>query len=87
MYADEADMLNMALFGKTANPKAQGNIRDAANIEQLVVLLCYVELVDKKPLCLISKIKSPFFQRNDYFSIIFNPAVKFRQVHFCSIFI
>ena len=44
MYADEADMLNMALFGMTAkqwrdaNSKAEGNIRDAANIEQLVVL-------------------------------------------------
>jgi hypothetical protein len=44
VYADEADMLNMALFGLTAkqwrdaNPKAEGNIRDDANIEQLVVL-------------------------------------------------
>lgn len=44
VYADEADMLNMALFGMTAkqwrdaNPKAEGNIRDAANTEQLVVL-------------------------------------------------
>jgi hypothetical protein len=44
VYADEADMLNMALFGMTAkqwrdaNPKAEGNIRDAATIEQLVVL-------------------------------------------------
>jgi hypothetical protein len=44
VYADEADMLNMALFGMTAkqwreaNPKAEGNIRDAANIKQLVVL-------------------------------------------------
>lgn len=44
VYADEADLLNMALFGMTAkqwrdaNPKAEGNIRDAANIEQLVVL-------------------------------------------------
>jgi len=44
VYADEADMLNVALFGKTAkqwrdaNPKAEGNIRDAAAIEQLVVL-------------------------------------------------
>ena len=42
IYADEADMLNVALFGITAkqwreaNPK--GNIRDEANIEQLVVL-------------------------------------------------
>ena len=44
VYADEADMLNMALFGKTAkqwrdaNPKADGNIRDTTAIEQLVVL-------------------------------------------------
>jgi hypothetical protein len=44
VYANEADMLNVALFGMTAkqwrdrNPKAEGNIRDAATIEQLVVL-------------------------------------------------
>jgi hypothetical protein len=44
VYADEADMLYMALFGLTAkqwretNPKAEGNIRDMASIEQLVVL-------------------------------------------------
>ena len=44
VYADEADLLNMALFGITSkqwrdtNPKAEGNIRDAASIEQLVVL-------------------------------------------------
>jgi len=44
VYADEADMLNMALFGRTAkqwrdaNPKAEGNMRDEATIEQLVVL-------------------------------------------------
>lgn len=44
VYATEADMLNMALFGKTAkqwrdgNPKAEGNIRDEASLEQLVVL-------------------------------------------------
>ncbi len=44
VYASEADMLNMALFGKTAlqwrneNPNAEGNIRDMATIEQLVVL-------------------------------------------------
>ena len=51
MYADEADMLNMALFGMTAkkwrdkNPKTEGNIRDAANIEQLVVL-CNMESIN-----------------------------------------
>jgi len=44
VYASEADLLNMALFGKTAalwrneNPKAEGNIRDHATLEQLVVL-------------------------------------------------
>ncbi|WP_339698251.1 KilA-N domain-containing protein [uncultured Roseivirga sp.] len=44
VYASEADILNMALFGKTAkqwrteNPSAEGNIRDEATIEQLVVL-------------------------------------------------
>jgi hypothetical protein len=44
VYANEADMLNVALFGITAkqwrdtNPKSEGNIRDYATIEQLVVL-------------------------------------------------
>ena len=44
MYANEADLLNVALFGLTAqewrsqNPDAEGNIRDQATIEQLVVL-------------------------------------------------
>lgn len=44
IYANEADMLNMALFGITAkqwrdeNPNTDGNIRDLATIEQLVVL-------------------------------------------------
>ena len=44
VYATEADILNMALFGKTAkqwrdeNPDSDGNIRDFATIEQLVIL-------------------------------------------------
>ena len=44
VYADEADLLNMALFGITAkqwrieNPGKDGNIRETATIEQLVVL-------------------------------------------------
>jgi hypothetical protein len=44
IYADEADLLNVALFGKTAkqwreeNPNEKGNIRDYASLEQLVVL-------------------------------------------------
>lgn len=43
-YADEADMLNVVLFGKTAkqwraaNPGKKENIRDYANINQLLVL-------------------------------------------------
>lgn len=43
-YASEADVLNMALFGQTAkqwrdaNPKLDGNMRDHATIEQLLVL-------------------------------------------------
>lgn len=43
-YASEADMLNVALFGKTArewkeqNPEAKGNMRDEATILQLIVL-------------------------------------------------
>lgn len=44
IYANEADVLNMALFGKTAkdwrveNPHKDGNIRDYADVTQLVVL-------------------------------------------------
>ena len=44
VYANEADLLNVALFGITAkqwrdeNPNIDGNIRDHATIEQLVVL-------------------------------------------------
>jgi hypothetical protein len=44
VYASEADVLNMALFGKTAkqwrdeNPGEKGNIRDYANVSQLVCL-------------------------------------------------
>ena len=43
-YASEADMLNVVLFGKTAkqwrdeNPEKNGNIRDEADLNQLLVL-------------------------------------------------
>jgi hypothetical protein len=43
-YASEADLLNVALFGQTArqwrdaNPGLDGNMRDDASIEQLLVL-------------------------------------------------
>ncbi|MEE1211284.1 MAG: KilA-N domain-containing protein [Treponema sp.] len=44
VYADEADMLNVAMFGMTArqwreaNPELKGNIRDYASINQLICL-------------------------------------------------
>ncbi len=44
VYADEADLLNLALFNKTASSwrkehsDEKGNVRDSATIEQLVVL-------------------------------------------------
>lgn len=44
-YADEADLLNLVLFGKTAkqwreeNPDATWNIRDYADIHELVILI------------------------------------------------
>jgi hypothetical protein len=44
IYANEADLLNIALFGMTAkewkdkNPDLKGNMRDYATVEQLVVL-------------------------------------------------
>lgn len=43
-YANEADILNVALYGKTAkqwkveNPDKEGNIRDHSTIEQLLIL-------------------------------------------------
>ena len=45
IYADEADVLNVALFGMTAkmwrekNPELEGNIRDHATLHQLIVLV------------------------------------------------
>ena len=44
VYANEADVLNMALFGMTAkewrevNSDKDGNIRDFASVEQLIIL-------------------------------------------------
>ncbi len=45
VYADEADLLNVALFGSTAkqwreaNPGLEGNMRDHASVAQLVVMV------------------------------------------------
>jgi hypothetical protein len=44
IYANEADLLNVALFGQTAkqwreaNPNIEGNMRDYATLEQLLIL-------------------------------------------------
>ncbi len=44
VYANEADVLNVTLFGmsakqwRDANPELKGNIRDYANVSQLVCL-------------------------------------------------
>ncbi len=44
VYASEADLLNMAVFGMTAkewqliNPNLKGNMRDHATLEQLLIL-------------------------------------------------
>ena len=44
MYANEADVLNVAMFGMTAkqwreaNPELKGNIRDYATINELICL-------------------------------------------------
>ena len=44
VYANEADVLNMALFGFTAkdwrdaHPDLQGNVRDYATVNQLICL-------------------------------------------------
>ncbi len=45
IYASEADLINVAIFGKTAkqwrneNPKLEGNMRDYANVAELVCLV------------------------------------------------
>jgi hypothetical protein len=71
IYASEADILNMAMFGMTAkewrdrNPDQDGNIRDGATLEQLVVLsnlesinsvLIHQDLTQDKRLIQLNKI-------------------------------
>jgi hypothetical protein len=62
VYATEADVLNMALFGQTAkqwrdlNPGAKGNIRDDANAAQLV---CLSNLENLNALFITEKMPQP----------------------------
>lgn len=62
VYANEADVLNMALFGVTAkdwrerNPELRGNVRDHADISQLV---CLSNLENLNALFIKEKIPQP----------------------------
>jgi len=62
VYATEADVLNMALFGMTAkqwresHPGEKGNIRDTANMSQLV---CLSNLENLNALFIQEKISKP----------------------------
>jgi hypothetical protein len=62
IYASEADVLNMALFGTTAkewretHPGEKGNIRDFANVSQLV---CLSNLENLNALFIREKISQP----------------------------
>ncbi|MCK5320454.1 KilA-N domain-containing protein [Candidatus Parcubacteria bacterium] len=62
IYANEADVLNIALFGITAkewknkNSDKQGNIRDYANVAQLV---CLANLENLNALFIEQKIEQP----------------------------
>jgi hypothetical protein len=62
VYASEADVLNMALFGQTAkvwrdtHPDKKGNIRDYANVSQLV---CLSNLENLNALFITEKMPQP----------------------------
>ena len=86
IYANEADLLNVALFGMTAkewrneNPDKKGNIRDYATIEQLVILsnmesinalLIRSELQQSKKLIQLNHVAKTQMQ-----SLINNPTMK-----------
>ena len=85
-YASEADILNVALFGKTAkewrtgNPKLSGNIRDYATILQLIVMTNLESLnaefikqglPQKERLLMLNEIAIGQFR-----SLVGNPSVK-----------
>jgi hypothetical protein len=62
IYASEADVLNMALFGvtakqwRTANPVLKGNIRDHATINQLI---CLSNLENLNPVLIHENLPQP----------------------------
>ncbi len=86
MYANEADVLNKALFGMTAkewrsaNPDAEGNIRDNATMEQLVVMS---SLGSQNALLIQQRVSLPdrlfmlnTLARNQLTSLLSNPSIK-----------
>ena len=90
VYASEADLLNLALFGITAkewrqqNPNLDGNIRDYASIEQLLVLsnlenynsiLIEQGLSDKERLKILNK-----FARTQLTKLINNNTKSLQQI-------
>ncbi|HVB57046.1 MAG TPA: KilA-N domain-containing protein [Candidatus Acidoferrales bacterium] len=86
MYASEADLLNVALFGVTAaqwrqaNPGQAGNMRDDATLEQLVVL-SNLESINAVLIHQGSKSSERLMQLNDIAisqmrSLIGNSAIK-----------
>ena len=64
IYANEADVLNVALFGMTAkmwrdrHPESKGNIRDEATLKQLIVLV-NMESMNAEPI----KLGLPQYER------------------------
>ena len=86
VYANEADILNKALFGmtakewRTANPEAEGNIRDNATMEQLVVmsslesqnaLLIQQQMSQRDRLVMLNTLA-----RSQLTSLLSNPSIK-----------
>jgi hypothetical protein len=86
VYANEADILNKALFGmtakewRTANPDAEGNIRDNATMEQLVVmsslesqnaLLIQQQMSQRDRLVMLNTLA-----RSQLTSLLSNPSIK-----------
>lgn len=80
IYASEADVLNMALFGMTAkdwreaNPGEKGNIRDQANASQLV---CLANLENLNALFINEGMAQP--ERLQCRSSIASPSSKWRS--------
>jgi len=83
-YASEADLLNVALFGQTAkqwknnNPGKKGNVRDDANLNQLLVLAnmeSYNAILIEQGKSRVSQVITPFDMVTSKTSFNVNPAL------------